>query len=409
MPSIPYLGHFAYASCVLRLNTVTGELTLVRSVDGGVNPCYAAFDRPTGTAYFINEHPEDGAVRSFRVDAALGLHELNSVAVAGHVCFVSVEKASASASSSSSSSSSVLCASYISGHVHRFPIDGGKGHYRLSPSASTRLLPSTPGDFPGPIPARQEAPHAHCYVPLPRTAEEEEGSFAICCDLGADRVFCLRTADGSVAGRSTLPKGSGPRHVAIYRGGSTGGNVAWLCVSTELANTLVVIAVDLATGQLSESPDAVVSVLPEKYDGPPTTASHVELSPDGSGRFAYVGNRVGVDVDGGSAKCAEGAISVIDMNGFFDSRGRNQGGNRSSLPKLVDFAKIGGKVPRSFCVVPPRPGKRSGGGEGGWLVVGAQESSFVKSYRIDADSGKLGEKSAVGVPSPGFVGVGPAC
>ena len=45
--------------------------------------------------------------------------------------------------------------------------------------------------------------------------------------------------------------------------------------------------------------------------GPPTTASHIELSP--CGKFAYVSNRVGVDIDGGCAACAEGAISVISV------------------------------------------------------------------------------------------------
>ena len=66
-------------------------------------------------------------------------------------------------------------------------------------------------------------------------------------------------------------------------------------VSTELSNTLIAVPTDPATGSLGEIA-SVTSLLPEGYDGPPTTASHVELSPCGG--FAYVGNRVGVDLDG---------------------------------------------------------------------------------------------------------------
>lgn len=41
--------------------------------------------------------------------------------------------------------------------------------------------------------------------------------------------------------------------------------------------------------------------------------SHVELSP--CGRWAYVGNRVGVGVDGACANCVEGLISVLRVDG----------------------------------------------------------------------------------------------
>ena len=70
-------------------------------------------------------------------------------------------------------------------------------------------------------------------------------------------------------------------------------------VSTELSNTLIAVPADPATGSLGEIA-SVTSLLPEGYDGPPTTASHVELSPCGG--FAYVGNRVGVDLDGVSCR-----------------------------------------------------------------------------------------------------------
>ena len=55
----------------------------------------------------------------------------------------------------------------------------------------------------------------------------------LCADLGSDVLFSLRTSDGSVAGQSTFPPGSGPRHVAV----SADGSVVY--ASCELGNLLV--------------------------------------------------------------------------------------------------------------------------------------------------------------------------
>ena len=68
----------------------------------------------------------------------------------------------------------------------------------------------------------------------------------------------------------------------------------------------------------------------------------MELSP--CGRWAYVGNRVGVGVDGACADCVEGSISVLRVDGAevelvvsrLDSRerqretGRNRGRQRET-------------------------------------------------------------------------------
>ena len=60
--------------------------------------------------------------------------------------------------------------------------------------------------------------------------------------------------------------------------------------------------------------ESTVSVLPADFQPPPsgTTVSHIELSP--AGGYAFVGNRVGVGVDGSCGDAVEGnvegAISV---------------------------------------------------------------------------------------------------
>ena len=72
--------------------------------------------------------------------------------------------------------------------------------------------------------------------------------------------------------RVKVDPGSGPRHAAVSNG------LDFVYVSTELANTVEIIPLDAEAGHLSES-ICTVSILPDNYSGPPTTASHIELSP----------------------------------------------------------------------------------------------------------------------------------
>jgi 6-phosphogluconolactonase len=221
---------------------------------------------------------------------------------------------------------------------------------------------------PGPIEIRQDAPHAHCYHPL------GTNGFALCADLGSDMLYSLRTADGSVVGQSSFPPGSGPRHVAVSEDGSM------VYASTELGNLLVAVPADAGTGELS-SPTGSVSILPTDYAGPDTTASHIELSP--CGNYAYVANRVGVPLDGACEACEEGSISIVQLTPEL---------------KLLGVVEIGGKVPRSFCVVAAADEAEARG----WLIVGAQESSLLRSFAIGAD-GSLSAVAQLAMPSPGCV------
>lgn len=151
-------------------------------------------------------------------------------------------------------------------------------------------------------------------------------------------------------------------------------------ISCELGNLLVAVPADAATGNLS-SPSGSVSILPADYAGADTTASHVELSP--CGKYAYVANRVGVPLDGACEACEEGSLSVIQLTPEL---------------QLLDVVKIGGKVPRGFCVVDAAHNDVASG----WLIVGAQESSLLRSFAIGADGG-LTAASELAVPSPGCV------
>lgn len=253
----------------------------------------------------------------------------------------------------------------------------------------TTPLPPTPGGFKvGPVEIRQDAPHAHCYEPL-------GDSFGLCCDLGSDLLLSVKVDGppskglGQVFGKCELQRGSGPRHVAVSADGSM------IYVSHELGNLISAVQAYPASGSLEPAAAAVASILPEDYDGPETTASHIELSPCGG--YAYVANRVGVPLEGACAEAAEGAISVIALN-------PTATGNGDQL-QLIDFMPIGGKVPRGFTVVPAAAGAVVAGQEvRGWLVVGAQESGFLKCYGIGSD-GLLIEvaHAPLDIPSPGVV------
>jgi len=354
---------------VVLLNIVDGSLSISHgSVAAGVNPAYAAFNPKSSTAYFTNENEKQGCIKAFSLVGAK-LEPINEQVVSGnHPCFISVTHDGAA----------LLCASYLSADlcVYNLASDGS-----LGPATMTMQLPKL--DIAGPVAMRQDGPHAHCFVQL------GDSDFGLCCDLGSDQVFCISIGGGQVVGKAALPEGSGPRHLAIA------SDCKWIYVCTELRNTICALPADPTTGIIGP-PAAIGSLLPDGYDGPPTTASHIELSP--CGRFAYVGNRIGVALDGACANAAEGAISVIDL-------GLGPEDGATPTLRLVELVYIGGRVPRGFCVH-PAANSRTGGS--GWLVVAAQESSLLKSFRIDRSTGRL---SATGhlleVPSPGVVVAGP--
>jgi 6-phosphogluconolactonase len=353
---------------VICLDTTDGSLSVTDGpVLAGTNPTFAAYDAGRSALYLTNEVMVDGCVKAFRLRDGK-LTPLNSQPAGGlHPCYLSV----------AADSHTVLCAKYVSGCVTAFPT-GTDGSLH---AGVTTPIPAN-STYPGPVATRQDGPKAHCYHPL-------GAGVALCCDLGSDVLLALRIDDGSVCGHAALPPGSGPRHVAVSKDG------AWVYVSTELANTIVAVPADAAgrahhgTSHLG-TVAAVASILPAGYAGPPTTAAHIELSP--CGRFAYVANRVGVDVDAGCANAAEGLVSVVAL----------APGTAQHLA-LVECVPIGGKVPRSFCVVPPSAAAAERG-VGGWLVVGAQESSLLRCFAIDGASGRLAPTGhQLDVPSPGVV------
>jgi 6-phosphogluconolactonase len=216
----------------------------------------------------------------------------------------------------------LFTANYFSGEltVLRTAADGA-----LLPGVTTPLPGPSTATYPGPIEIRQDGPHAHCFYPDPGTTH------AFAADLGSDEVVVVSvdaiTGAIAVTDRMATPPGTGPRHVALSPGKErhslittfplyidvlprqardrTQNKMAFridrrhLYVSGELSSTLSSCSYDGATGTLKLLETR--SVLPDSFIPPAagTTVAHVELSP--CGKWAYVGNRVGVGVDGACA------------------------------------------------------------------------------------------------------------
>ena len=74
-------------------------------------------------------------------------------------------------------------------------------------------------------------------------------------------------------------------------------------------------------------------------------------------------------------------------------------GAKGASAELLECVEIGGRVPRGFCVAHADPDAATGG----LLVVGVQEDSVLRSFAIDAETGRLSRAGELAMPSPGVV------
>lgn len=245
-----------------------------------------------------------------------------------------------------------LVANYAGGSVASLPIgpDGA-----LQPPSQV-VAPPMPHAGPGPVPDRQDAPHAHSIVP------DRNNRFAFEADLGADRIY--QYALDPVAGRISAEPvktydvfpGTGPRHIAFHPSGR------WAYLIGELSSTLVIYSYDASKGLLGEP--RALSLLPIGWEGFNKSAE-VVLSPDG--RFIYASNR------------GHDSIMVLQVN------------NDSGAVTLTGQYPSGGSFPRHFTLDP----------SGRWLVVANMHSDNLTTFRVDPESGRLAwTGQSVQVPVP---------
>lgn len=330
---------------LVRMDTRSGKLRLVGSVDAGANPSFLALHPNGRVLYAVKEVDEyngraSGAVSAFAIARGTGAltRRNEQPSEGGGPCFVSVDR----------SGHVVLVANYDSGSVALLPIEANGS---LAPAA--QVVKHT---GKGPNAERQEAAHAHCIVADPSNL------FALSADLGADRVFVyrldlegksLRHVEG---GDAVMRPGAGPRHIAFHP------TLPLVFVTNELDSTIATLRFDAERGALSALD--VHSTIPAKWTGTNYPAD-IHIAP--SGRALYVSNR-------GHNSLA--VFSVADSTGALT---------------LEQVVSTDGDWPRNFTLDPT----------GKWVLVANQKSGSIVVFSRDQESGRLTPtRERIALPSP---------
>ena len=336
-----YVGSYTDAKRVegialVRFDTRSGALQLLRAIDAGPNPSFLAIHPDGRTLYAVNEVAERGGQRSggvvaFSVAGDGSLTRLGDQSSQGAgPCYVSVDRAGRV----------VLVANYDGGSVALLPIARGGA---ITPATSVDQHRGH-----GPDAERQEAAHAHCIVSDP------SNRFALAADLGLDRVMLYRLdADaGSLQrvedGDATLSPGAGPRHIAFHP------KQPLVYVVGELDSTVTTLRFDANAGRLTTI-DARPS-LPAGWSGK-SYAADIHVAP--SGDALYVSNRGHDSIAVFSIAASSGAIT------------------------LEQTIATGGEWPRNFTLDPT----------GRWLLVANQNSSSIVVLAREPRGGRLSPTS----------------
>jgi len=305
------------------------------------NPSFLALDEKRKLLFAVSEMSGTGgkpagAVSSFAIqgDGKLKLLSTQPTIGAGP-CHVAMDK----------EGRSLFAANYGSGSVTMFPIaaDG-----MLGPSCDFKQHEGSSVN-----PDRQKGPHAHCVTFDP------SGERLFVCDLGLDKVFVYKPADGKLVPNdppfATVKPGSGPRHIAF----SPDAKFAY--VINEMGNSVTTFTYDSKSGAMSEV--QTIGTLPESFTGKNTCA---EIVVHPSGKFLYASNRGDDSVVTFAIDAEKGTLTNI---------------GRTST---------GGNVPRFFGIDPA----------GTFMVMCNQNSSSMPTATINPATGQLTAKDLIETPSP---------
>ena len=329
---------------LVRMDTRSGKLRLVASVNAGANPSFLTLHPNGRVLYAVNEVDKyngkaSGAVSAFAIASDTGAltRRNEQPSEGGGPCYVSVDR----------SGRVVLVANYDGGSVALLPIEADGS---LAPAS--QVVKHT---GKGPNADRQEAAHAHCIVADPTNR------FALSADLGADRVFVyrldlearsLRHVEG---GDAVMRPGAGPRHIALHP------TLPLVFVANELDSTVATLRFDADRGALS--PLDVHSTLPAKWTGTNYPAD-IHIAP--SGRTLYVSNR------------GHNSLAVFSVSS-------------SGALALEQVVSTDGDWPRNFTLDPT----------GKWVLVANQKSGSVVVFSRDHERGRLTPtRERIALPSP---------
>jgi 6-phosphogluconolactonase (cycloisomerase 2 family) len=339
-------GEFVFVGCytaetggagagisLLTRDPATGELTSRGVAARTPAPSFLAQHPTRPVLYAVNELAE-GLVTAFAVAADGALTELASHPTGGaDPCHLAV----------TADARHLLVANYTSGSVSVHPLDADG-----VPGPRSDLF-GLDGD--GPVPDRQQGPHAHMVAPDPH------GPGVLVVDLGSDRVWHLRL-DPHTGRLTALPPlltaapGTGPRHLlrtgdgALLLVGELAGDLGWYRPA----------APDGAFHREGDLPSSTAT--PAETENFPS-----EITAGADYRFVYVGNR-GPDT-----------VSVFAWDGV------------AATP--VTEVPTGGEWPRHITLL------------GGRLYVANERSHTVTTFRVDPDTGvPTAHGAPLDTPSP---------
>jgi 6-phosphogluconolactonase len=330
-----------------RLDGASGRLSPAALVAETPDPSFLAVHPDARHLYAIDEGSDPvktpgRGVSGYRIDARTGaLTRLNEgSAGAPGPCHLTVD----------ATGRCVLVANYAGASIAALPLEPDG---RLGPPATVVRHTGSSVN-----PARQQAPHPHVMVVAP------DNRFALCADLGVDRVFSYRleaAKAGLVAASPpsvVLPPGAGPRHLAFRPDGR------FVYVINELDCTLAVFGYDAATGGLHQR--QIVPTLPAG-ESVKRGYSTAEVVAHPGGRFLYGSNRGHNSI----------AVFAIDPG--------------AGTLTALEHPSTGGRTPRHIAIDPT----------GRWLLAENQDSDTVVVFGIDPRTGRLtptGQVLAVPVP-----------
>lgn len=311
-------------------------------------PSFACWHRTMPVLYAVSELPDDqGTVTALTVAEDGSLTAVATVSTGGsEPCWVVCDPAG----------TLLLVANY----------DVERGH-----SSMTAIRLAADGTFTGdvtvvrhagsgPVPGRQDSSHIHQVVPTPHGT-------VLASDLGADELTEYDVSARGVVevGRTAMPVGSGPRHMALSSDGSTG------FVSGELDATITVIRRSARDAWIAaeQVPTTASPTVPGEVARDQVMPSQVRLA--GGDRWLLVANR-------GTSTLA--ALEVSD-------------GLRIASEVAVTA------WPRHFTVA-------GTAGRYVMVLVAGQQGNTVEAVRLDTETGKLESMGAVAhVPTASCVAI----
>jgi 6-phosphogluconolactonase (cycloisomerase 2 family) len=316
----------------------TGGWSLGDAYPGAPNASFGAYSRRFDLHYLVDE-VTDGWLRVLRNDA--GWQSLARVPTHGALpCYVSLDR----------DERWLAVANYGSGSLALFRLDPNTGLV-----GDPVALHENSGR--GPVPDRQDGPHAHCAVFSP------DGKWLYQTDLGTDEVLAFPfDPDRGLLGGCKLAfeaaKGSGPRHLVFHP------HRPFALMVSELASTLTLLDVD--EGGLSKR--QTMSTLPSSFNGD-SLGGHVATN--AAGDRIYVTNR------------GHDSIATVAL----DESGRLS---------LIGHTPTGGASPRFFLLL---EAERQ-------MLVANEEGDNITIFDLAAD-GALAQFGDVAVAAPAFLFVAP--